>query len=140
MGRRGDRMILQYKYIRTRYIRAATRPQQARRTPGKINCSFFPVFFFPLHLLFFSFPCALNTPTVCAVDFTLRGRHAQVVSPAKQMSVSTRLSIGLQQNTSGSEKYQLNVFIQTPKGSTSHGEKCDQRLDPPPPTSCTTLP
>lgn len=37
-------MILQYQYICARYIKAATRPQQARRTPEKINCwAFFPL-------------------------------------------------------------------------------------------------
>lgn len=45
-------MILQYQYICARYIKAATRPQRAQRTPEKINCRVFFLFFsrvfFPL--------------------------------------------------------------------------------------------
>lgn len=63
-SRGGDRMILQYQYICARYVKAATQPQQAQRTPEKINCRIFFLFFFL---------CVLNMPTVCAVDFTPRG-------------------------------------------------------------------
>lgn len=77
MGRRGDRMILQYKYIRTRYIRAATRPQQARRTPGKINCSFFPVFFSPCIFFFF---------------FSLRSKYADSLRCGFHTTGATRSS------------------------------------------------
>lgn len=60
-------MILQDQYICTRYIKAATRPQQARRTPEKINGR---VIFFPPFLLRFlplcskyaeSLPCGFHT-------------------------------------------------------------------------------
>lgn len=132
-SRRGDRMILQYQYICARYIKAATRPQQGRRTPEKINCRVFSLFFGH------TFPSRSKYADSLRCGFHTTGATRSSSFPGKT-DVGVCPFVRPWQDRSGRGKYLLNVFIQTPEGSASHGETCDQRLDPPPPAPCTTRP